>query len=192
MSTDLDPKTIDFLTLLDQLEDYINGRDRMELIKSIKDAEVHIFGSGSEGWKHALKKSKNVTVHDLVPYDEALNMMRQSKIVLNSVPSIKAGAHERIFAGIASGAAVLTNDNLYMHENFKHGEDILFYQNGHWDEVNQSVNEYLNDENKRLKLVKKGQEVVRNGHTWDHRAATLVSELGPILHKFFSNDQHSH
>ncbi len=177
----LDPAKIDFVMALDQLEDYVNGRDRVDLLKGIKDAQVHVFGAGAEGWKKHLGQSRNILTHDAVSYDQALKLMRQSKVVLNSCPTIKNGAHERIFAGIASGAAVVTNDNLYMHDNFKHGDSILFYHHGRWEEINREINAYLHDEEKRLVLVKNGQKIVHEGHTWDHRAATLISELSPIL-----------
>src|SRR5437868_4071802 len=107
LSSGIDPRTIDFLTLLDQFEDYINGRDRVGLVRSIHNAEVHIYGSSSEKWQKYAPKTKLKT-HDGVDFEKGLELMRQSKIVLNSCPSIKNGAHERIFAGIASGAAVLT------------------------------------------------------------------------------------
>jgi spore maturation protein CgeB len=183
----IDPKQIDFLELLDQLEDFINGKDRLNLVKAIKDAKVHIFGVGSNRWKQLLGKSPNVITHEPVSYEQGLNLMRNSKIVLNSCPSIKGGAHERIFAGIACGAAVLTNENIFMDENFKHGKDILFFQHGKWEEVNNLINDYLADEDKRLALVEKGQETVKNDHTWDHRAAVLVNELAPILAKIHNN-----
>lgn len=174
---------LDFISLIDQLEDYINGKDRVELVRAIKEAKVHIYGAGSHKWKAALKNQRNVTLHDPIDYLQALQLMRQSKIVLNSCPSIRNGAHERIFAGIASGAAVLTNETIYMAENFKHKKDILFYQHTQKENVNSLINEYLADENTRLKLVDTAQETVKKGHTWDHRASILLKELDPILTK---------
>lgn len=180
MSSGINVSGIDFLYLLDQLEDYINGLDRLELVRSIKDAEVHIYGASSEAWKtHA--PETNIVAHEGVEFEEGLKLMRQSKVVLNSCPSIKNGAHERIFSGIACGAAVLTDENPFMHESFRHKHNILFYRHGLWHDVNTCLNEILADENKRMELVLRGQETVKEGHTWDHRAAVLVNELEPIL-----------
>jgi spore maturation protein CgeB len=179
----LDPATIDFVMLLDQLEDYVNGKGRSELIQAVTGAQVHIFGVGSAEWLRPLKKCSHITPHDPVSYGEALQLMRQSKIVLNSRPTVKNGGNERIFAGIASGALVITNDNLYIHDNFKNGEEILLYQHGRWEELNQHIQRYLQEDSQRVEVVKKGQEIVANGHTWDHRAVALVSSLAPILEK---------
>ncbi len=182
--SNFDPTKIDFLVIIDEIEDYINGKDRVDLLKAINGVgNIHVFGSGKQGWQKALKGVPNIIFHNPVPFPHAIKLMKQSKIVLNSCPSIKNGAHERIFTGIASGAAVLTNNNLYMHENFEHKKNILFYQHGHWEAVPSLIEEYLKDSKKRVALVEKGQEIVKKGHTWDHRAATLVNELGPILEK---------
>ncbi len=179
----VDLQQIDFLTLLDQLEDYITGKDRIGLIKAIKDAKVHVVGAGGDKWKKSIGNASNVIFQDPVSYDQAIDLMKQSKIVLNSCPKIKNGAHERIFGGLACGALVITNENIFVEENFKPGDSILCYHPNQWDGVNQQINAYLGDEDKRKAIVEKGRAVIEKGHTWDHRAVQLISELEPILYR---------
>ena len=172
-----DSTQLDFVSLLDQLDDYIRGKDRLEVVKAIKDAKVHIFGIESHKWKKYLGHSPNVVTEEAVPYDQAVRLMQQSKIVLNSSPTLKNGAHERILAGIACGALVITNQNIYMENNFKPGDGMLFYTPKTMAGINEQVNEYLHHEEKRQAVVEHGRTVIMNGHTWDHRAAVLISEL---------------
>lgn len=176
-----DPRQFDFITLLDQVEDFINGKDRVTLLQSIQDQKIELYGAGSHHFKKYLNQTSHVNIHEPVSYEHAISLMQNSKIVLNSCPSIKYGAHERIFSGILAGALVLTNDNIFMRENFKDKENILFYQHCHMEELGSLVKEYLKEDQKRIDMVKKGQDIVLNHHTWDHRAATLISELEPIL-----------
>lgn len=179
----VDPTQIPLVDALDELENYIRGKDRVELVKAIKDARVDIFGStlGTANWQRYLGNRSNYVFHDPVSYEEALDLMKQSKIILNSCPWIKNGAHERIFAGLACGSCVITNENIYMRENFKDDDSIVFYQHMHWDKVNDRINQILSDPHKREKIVEKGREIVMRRHTWDHRAASLVKELDLIL-----------
>ena len=179
----IDPRQIDYFSVLDDLENYIRGKDRVELIKGIKEARIDIFGSGIQGttWKKYLGKQKNCVIHEAVPFEKAIDVMKGSKILLNSCAWIKNGAHERIFAGIASGALVITNENIYMREHFKADNNIVFYQHGKWSEMNEKVNFYLEHPEKREQVIKKGQEIVKKDHTWDSRAQQLVRDLGPIL-----------
>jgi glycosyltransferase involved in cell wall biosynthesis len=181
----IDPGKIDFITVLDEIEVYIKGKDRVELLKAIKDAKVDVFGSADGlGWKKYLgNKHPNIKIHDPVPYEQVLEIMKHSKIVLNSSPWIKGGTHERILAGLACGALVITNENIYMREHFKDAENIVFYQPQKRDKANHRVNEYLENSTKRQQVASKGRQTVMDGHTWDHRAAALLKELSPILQR---------
>lgn len=176
-----DTSQLNFISLLDQLDDYVKGKDRLALVNAIKDAKVHIFGHGSEKWKNYLDDASNVIAHEAVVFEQALELMKQSKVVLNSSPTLKNGIHERALAGIACGALTITNDNIYMGSHFKSDEDIVFYTHSTRDKVNAQVNDYLQNEEKRYGVVERGRNVVMEGHTWDHRAQALVNELGPIL-----------
>jgi spore maturation protein CgeB len=105
--TGIDPSTIDFIDILDEIEMYIRGKDRVELVRAIKNARVDIFGAA--GWKKYVGDKKNVVIHDPVPFDQVLTIMKHSKIILNSCPWIVDGGHERIFAALACGALVIAN-----------------------------------------------------------------------------------
>lgn len=179
----IDPQTINFIEILDEIEMYMRGKDRVELVRAIKEAQIDIFGSvdGMTGWKKYLGNKRNVTIHDPVPFEQALAIMKHSKIVLNSCPWISNGGHERVFAGLACGALVITNENAFLKREFKEGESIVFYHHGRWDKANHRVNEYLENHSKRESIAKKGRETVMHRHTWDHRAAQLIKELPQFL-----------
>lgn len=178
-----DPSKINFIDVLDELEFYIRGRARVELVKSIKDAKIDIFGSSSPttNWKKQLKGQSNVTVHEPVPYDQALEIMQKSKIILNSCAWIKAGTHERTLAGLAAGALVIAEENDFMNEYFSHGKNILLYKYDQLNKLNDQINHYLANEAERKKIAREGREQALHHHTWDHRASLLLKELDPIL-----------
>lgn len=182
--TGIDPRKVDFVSVLDEVEMYIRGKDRVDLVKSINDAKVDIFGAGEEGgWKKYLDNKRNVRIHDPVPFEQALAIMKHTKIILNSCPWIHYGGHERIFSGIACGALVITNENEYLKQQFIDGESIVFYRHGHMNKANYRVNEYLENSAKRERVVQKGREIVMNADTWDQRAEQLLKELPPLLKK---------
>src|SRR5262249_18574257 len=151
----LDPAAIEFIDVLDDLETYIRGKERLELVKAVKDAKVDIFGSSSPtaNWKKLLGNGhSNIVVHDGVPFDQALELMHKSKIVLNSCAWIKNGTHERTLSALAAGAAVITAENTYMKETFTDGVNICFYRYRNWDTVNSQINTLLSSEDKRTKI----------------------------------------
>jgi glycosyltransferase involved in cell wall biosynthesis len=185
----IDPRKIDFEILLDDLEAYIGGKSRVEFIQAIDEATVHIFGSQPQigGWKKYLNKKENVNIHPPVPFQEALKLMTQAKIVLNCTPEIKQGAHERIFSGLACGAAVLTLDTPYVREQFTDEENILVYAPRNWNELNRKIKTYLSDDDKRCRLASLGREKVMQADTWDQRALTLIKELPLMISKIHAH-----
>lgn len=180
VETDPRIKEINSIRLLDELEKYVRGKDRAKLIKAIKDAPVHVYGAaeGDSDWAKCLGETpSNVILNPSISFTETREMMKRSKIVLNSCPTIKTGSHERILTGIACGALVITSENSYLKRYFKDGESIVFYRHGQWDEINEKVNYYLAHEHERRNIVEKGREIVLQHHTWDHRANELIKNL---------------
>jgi len=165
----------EMITILDQVELYVRGKDRIELINAIRVAPIHIFGSGN--WEKYFGQNDNVVVHPPVPFTKALELMQSSKIILNSSPQFKFGAHERIFYGLASGAAVLCNKNSYLSGQFKENVSILFYQYPQWENINTLIGTYLNNDDKRAALAKNGRKIAMKSHAWSNRVSCLIEYL---------------
>ncbi len=169
--------------VFEEVEMYIKGMDRLRLLGAFPERKIDVFGGndGKTGWKKLLKQHSNVVVHPAVSFEDSLKIMQQSRIVLNSSIKNKLGAHERIFSAMASGAVVVTNDNSLMREYFKVGKEILLFTSQNLEEVRQSVNELLGDESKRKRVADGGRKRVMQGHTWDHRAKQLLTDIAPLL-----------
>lgn len=185
------PEGVDFPSLFYYLDNYTRGRDRVELIRAIKNAPVHVYGALSDdnavgilGWSPYLAGCKNVIVHPAVPFAEGLNVLRRSKIALNSAPFFKNGSHERVLTALSCGALPITTDTKYFREFFEEGKEIAFYQPKHREVVNELVSRYLDDEKERHQIVKQGAEVVLKGFTWDVRAEEFLSKASAILARY--------
>lgn len=180
----VDPSQIDLVAILQDLEDYINAKDRVELVKSLQGIRLDIFGTAQNSgiWEKFLgKEHSNITVHDAIPYTEALEVMKQSRVILNSCPKLRLGGHERVFSGAACGAAVVSSDSSYLRETFTNGKDIILYQYGDSNGVNNAVRGLLSDESRRRELADRSRAIVMAHHTWDHRAAELLAQLPHML-----------
>ncbi len=177
---DIDPTTFIQAELFDQLEFYIRGKDRFAAITAIRDVPVHVFGtkSGPRGWQDYLRHMKNAVIHDRISYEETLTVMQKSKLILNSTPTIKDGAHERVFAGLMAGSAVITNQTHFLNESFQEG--LAFYKHNQYDALNGLVGHLLRDESQRFEMVQHGRKIIRQKHTWDARAQALLEHLNQI------------
>jgi spore maturation protein CgeB len=178
------PKDADVLKISYYVDFYMRGIERVELIRSIKDASVHIYGAPTwreeqpiKTWGDYFKDQKNVTIHPPVEYAQSLEILKKTKICLNSMPMFKNGSHERIFASLACGALPLTSDNLFVRDQFVDGEDLLLFQFEDLDLVNDKINYFLTHEAERKHLVEKGRGKVMEFHTWDNRAEKIIEFL---------------
>lgn len=165
-----------------EVEMYLKARERSDLLDAIQDREIHVFGNIT--WNKKFKSKTNLITHSSVPYEQAIEVMKQSKIVLNSSIKNYYGAHERIFTAAACGAVVVTNDNPFMRENFEDGKEILLYRRGDLAQLNKAVHQLLDNEDQRIQLAEAGQKRVMQSHTWDHRVKQLMTEIAPILEAY--------
>lgn len=166
------------LEILYQLENYIRACDKLTLLRSLHPLTIHLYG---EGWENWAAPYSHLALHPSVNFEEAIAIMKRSKIVLNSCPSFRYGGHERIFYGLACGAAILTQSNPFLREWFRDQSEILYVDRAAPEKLTEIVAAYLQDENLRQNLVDKGQKVVRQHHTWDHRAEAILAHMAPYL-----------
>ncbi len=164
---------VNLLLALDALQQYVCGRDRVRLIRSLKGIKIDIFGSGD--WKKYVGGQENVVIHDSVPFADGLEILKQSKIALNSSFWVTNGGHERIFAATLAGAAVVTASNPFLSAF----DTFIYYDKE--ENVNQAVQELLDDEEKRILSVKQAQAVALEAHTWESRAKLLLHELSRFI-----------
>lgn len=175
------PEPFDWVTLspvLQELELYVKGKDRALLAQSLGDNILHIFGGtqGKRGWKDYLgKKYPSVYTHTAVSFEESLNIMKKTKILLNACLKNKEGAHDRIFSGISSGALVVTNESLFLRQFFNETEGLLYYNHPEIGKVEKEISRYLQDDNLRNNAVKKGCQIIQTHFTWDHFVTNILN-----------------
>lgn len=182
-------KKLDYFSELNLLEIYIRNIERQRLIQSITDYEVHMFCSktSQEKWQEALKNQKNVIYHDEVPFAALPSIFQRAKVVINSIPFIKRGLHERLLVALSQGASCLSNENSYISSQFPQNLAVPQYLGPNYTLVNELIANCLQDEEARLNAVKETHALIGRYHTWDVRAETLVKKLPPILKRIKQN-----
>lgn len=145
-----------------ELDLFVRAKDRVELIRALD--HVHVWGEGP--WKELCP---NAIVHPAIAFTETLEIIKKSKLLLNSSPRFKQGSHERILTGLACGCAVLTGDNPFVSNNFGDCAEVLTYPYGQWDVARDKA------ASMDKSLIVNGRDKILGNHTWDHRAKTLIS-----------------
>lgn len=171
----LTPEKITHLVV--SLDGYIRAKDRINLLVALKGLPVHIYGNSlsNRTWGDYLDLANgDYRISPAINFQSAIMIMKNAKIVLNSSPMFKTGAHERIFYGLGLGAAVLTNETSWNQEHFS-SDELLIYSSGNPKEMHDKIAELLNHPNKLKEIAMKGQQKVLEKHTWDVRAKQLLN-----------------
>ncbi len=149
---------------------------REAAVRTLVEHGIHVALYGN-GWENCeWIDSPFVTCHQQVPMEEILDIMQDSKIVLNTMTWFKAGAHERIFDGMLAGAVVVTDSSQYLKEEFSNDEFVMF-ELTEIDCLAQTVTGLLQHPDQMQAIADRGLSAAKERHTWGHRACELESDL---------------
>jgi spore maturation protein CgeB len=142
---------------ISSVELYMRGLDRKRLLKAFQGHSIHIFG---EGWD----PTPDCIIHPPLPFSSLFDICTQAKVILNNMPMIRRGYHERLFLGLASGAIVVTTKlNQILHNP---PPSLIEYTSSSLPSLPGQVN--------MIKEVSPPLEWLRQNHTWDVRVKTFL------------------
>lgn len=103
-----------------------------------------------------------------------------SKMNLNiTMRPIQTGLSLRVYDIMGCGGFLMTNFQSELTEYFTIGQDLEAY--GSLDELVDKCAYYLSHEEERLTIAHNGYEKVKQFHTYDHRIAAMIREIGKCL-----------
>ena len=153
---------------------YVTGLYRLETLRILADAGINLTICGNDWEKTDLIKYPNVDCHASIPFTEGIALMEDSKIVLNQFAWFRDGCCERIFNAMLQGSVCVTDDSVYLKEQFSDGEDIVFYSMSALDKLPELVNDLLQDPDHMQHIADCGYSNASAHHTWTHSAAELA------------------
>lgn len=160
------------------IDNYIRAFRRHEVIRTLVESgiKVHVYGAGWENFQ--CENRENLTVGHSLNFCETLDIMADSKIVLNVMPEFKRGTHERVVCAMLNGAVALTDTSSVYMQEFTNGEEIVFYDITKLELLPDIVNNILSDNSAAEKIAANGQQKALLRHQWSSRAETLIEIMG--------------
>ena len=137
--------------------------------------ELHICGAG---WEPHLHRFPAATWHGPVEMTRMVELMRQSRVVLNTNGNFGAGTHERPFSAALAGAAVLSDFSRYYATAFEPGEAIeLFY----WLDLPGAMarlQALSSDPERCWRMAGAARRLTLDAHTWDRQIPDILQAAG--------------
>lgn len=151
---------------------------RLEIIRVLAEAGITVSVYG-DGWdKTDLFGHPHFDCHPAcISFEAGIALMEQSKIVLNQLTWFKDGCCERIFNAMLQKSVCVTDDSIYLKEQFTDEKDIVFYSLSELEKLPDIVGGLLSDSARMQRIADRGYNNAAAHHTWSHRAAELAKLL---------------
>lgn len=157
---------------------------REKLIHTILDAgiQVHLYGPG---WDICdFVNHPNLIWEGRISAKDVLDKMHHSKIVLNTMTWFKDGTHDRVFNGMLAGALAVSDESLYLQEEFLsypqtdiQSAQMVMFQLDKIDRLAGLIKDLLSHPDDMQKIADNGRRKAIEAHTWQCRANELQEEL---------------
>jgi len=168
-----DPQYREFRKHAAMVNEHVRAGRRFDVLKAAARAGVpmHIYGRGYE--KH-LYRFKNVTYGGEADFRRTVELMGQSRVVLNINANFGRGSHERPLTALLAGAAVMTDASAFYADHFVEGQELGVYRWKALDEGMEALAALAADPAQARDIAAAGQQRVMAGHRWDNRLDTIV------------------
>ncbi|MBU5299937.1 glycosyltransferase [Clostridium sporogenes] len=146
-----------------QVESYVRFYKRYELVKKIGQSDLNVVCIGNVKEYNKLNKSGKLIIKDKVNYQSLLELINDSKMVLNITGHLYNGVTERVLSAMINGAAVVTEKDRFTVNNFKDGENIILYN---FETVIDKIKYYQKNIGELEKIALNGQKEAINKYDY--------------------------
>jgi hypothetical protein len=136
---------------------------------------LHICGGG---WEPHLHLFPNSTYHGPVEMPQMVELMRKSRVVLNTNGNFGAGSHERPVSASLAGAATFSDYSEYYAKEFSPGENIELFSWMDLDGAIARLRALSGDPERCWRYATSAKALTLARHTWDRRIPDLLDAAG--------------
>ncbi|MBU1383624.1 MAG: glycosyltransferase [Alphaproteobacteria bacterium] len=169
-----DPANAGSRTACRHIDTVVRTTRRFAFVKALAKTGLPVTICG-DNWKDQLYRFKNVTYLGPQPMPKVVELMRQSRVVLNNNGNFGGGSHERPFTILLSGALPFTDTSRYYEQVFEDGEDIAMFR---WMDLPTGLDRLrrlIDHPEEAYPMVQKGKAKALRDHTWDARLPIIFA-----------------
>lgn len=163
-----------FMNAMYSVDAYIRDYFRKAVLDELlsQGIPVTVLGSGWEKYRfrdeHSLRREREVL------FGLSFERIAKSHILLNVSPIFNRGMHDRIPAGMANRAVVLTDGNPYLEKRFTDGKEICFYSLSSLHTLSDRAEQLIGRKELREEIADRAYLEYEKHHTWKCRAEEIL------------------
>ena len=146
-------------------------QQRQEFINQIDSIEMKLIGSK---WDQRQLSKNIISINKNISIDDVALAYNKSKFILNikHEHNVIDGLNMRTFEAISAGGCLLQDYVKDVELNFEIDKDIVIYKN--LEELNELIVKLEKDKRFYDAIIKNGQKIVSQKHTYIHRIKTIL------------------
>lgn len=154
-----------------------NCHFRKKLVETLVNGGIDVWVYGG-GWDETDLTSKpHFHYGGWLKQTECIELMKNTRFVLNSMPWFKDGAHDRIYNAMLAGAVCVTDGSRYLSEQFEDGRELVFYSLDNIEALPKRLKELEADVEAAQTMADYGYGRVAVFDTWQNRTIELLEHF---------------
>jgi len=152
---------------------------RFDFLKAVARTGLPLTIVGA-GWEGQLYRFKAATFEGPVEMTRMVELMRRSRVVLNTNGNFGAGSHERPFSAALAGAATFSDHSRYYAQVFAPGEDIELFR---WRDLDGGMAQLVAlaaDPARAFGYARRAKALTLGAHTWDQRIDLVLAAADAV------------
>jgi hypothetical protein len=156
------------------IDSYATSFFREQAVRLLVENGISVTAYGT-GWNQCeWSDNPYLTYGGKVLAPQILPLMNDSRIVLNTMTWFKAGSHDRVFNGMLSGAAVVTDDSTYLRREFTDGKELVMFSLKEILTLPDRVCDLFGHLDRAQQMADCGYLSAKENHTWKSRAEYIT------------------
>jgi hypothetical protein len=127
-----------------------------------------------KGWAALCERYPSFSYLGEGSFEETLDLLRRTRVVINVNNGFISGGHERVFAAMAAGTAVFSEASHFYDEVFVDGEDMVTFTTPVQADVAARLEHLAGDLDFGAQIAANGYAKTRAHHMWTNRATEIV------------------
>ncbi len=148
-------------------------RDKVIHTLTKNGIKIHVFGNG---WGDFVGNDAANLIWEKGDYLAAREAVANAYISLNTQPWFKGGFQERIASAMLSGTVAVTDDSLYIDENFT-DQELCTYSLEKLEELPELIKSLLEDKEWAEKIAEKGRRRAQEELSWQGLTKDMAQYL---------------
>ncbi|WP_323798114.1 glycosyltransferase [Nisaea sp.] len=169
-----------FREIMTRVDAFVRGENRVNLFRALNGIDIKVVSPHREAISslagRGVKQLKDSNFRGSDPFILGLYAMCHAKLMINNLPNYRNGVTERFFNAQARGAAVLSEKNSYLENNFTDNEDVFLYDPYNLSDIKERVRYILSDQEKLKEVALSGFDKTHSQHLIGNRLDLILSK----------------